>query len=92
MRNLEGKLADYNLAADKLRANTRPEDIRAIYEHIKAQNSKQIVNLDAICMERMTQEEQINSFEAQLNEINQVTIFCFQILFLLRLASGDENQ
>lgn len=35
VRNLEGKLADYNLAADKIRGNTRPEDIRAIYEHIK---------------------------------------------------------
>lgn len=35
VRNLEGRLADYNLAADKQRANTRPEDMRLIYEHIK---------------------------------------------------------
>lgn len=35
VRNLEGQLADYNLAFDKQRANTRPEDIRNIYEHMR---------------------------------------------------------
>ncbi len=35
MRNLEGTLADYNLAFDKQRTNTRPEDIRNMYEYIK---------------------------------------------------------
>lgn len=40
VRNLEGQLADYNLALDKQRANTRPEDIRNIYEHIKIQNER----------------------------------------------------
>ena len=35
VRKLEGKLADYNLAFDKQRAETRPEDIRNMYEHVK---------------------------------------------------------
>jgi intraflagellar transport protein 74 len=35
VRELEGQLADYNLAFDKWRANTRPEDISNIYERIK---------------------------------------------------------
>jgi hypothetical protein len=35
VRNLEGTLADYNLAFDKQRTNTRPEDIRNMYEYIK---------------------------------------------------------
>ena len=38
VRNLEGQLADYNLAFDKQRANTRPEDIRNIYEHIRVKH------------------------------------------------------
>lgn len=32
---MEGRLADYNLALDKIRTKTRPEDIISIYEHIK---------------------------------------------------------
>jgi len=35
VRNLEGQLADYNLAFDKLRTKTRPEDIKNMYEYIK---------------------------------------------------------
>jgi len=35
VQNLEGELADYNLASDKLRSNMRPEDIEAVYNHIK---------------------------------------------------------
>jgi len=31
-----------------------------------------VVTLDAVCVERMTQVEQITAIEAQLNEINQV--------------------
>ena len=38
VRNLEGRLADYNLALDKIRTKTRPEDIVSIYEHIKVRS------------------------------------------------------
>lgn len=40
VRSLEGKLADYNLAFDKQRAHTRPEEIRNMYEHIRTQNDR----------------------------------------------------
>lgn len=59
MRNLEGKLADYNLAFDKQRAHTRPEEIRAMYEHIKLQNERQSMQLDEIFIERKRYEEMI---------------------------------
>ena len=35
VRKLEGELADYNLAFDKLRAGARPEDINSMYEHVR---------------------------------------------------------
>lgn len=38
VRNLEGQLADYNLALDKLRTNTRPEDVKNTYQHVKNNN------------------------------------------------------
>lgn len=41
VRNLEGQLADYNLASDKMRSRTKPDDILMIYEHVRLQNDKQ---------------------------------------------------
>jgi len=35
VRRYEGELADYNLALDKHRSDTKPEDIEALYMHIK---------------------------------------------------------
>lgn len=35
VRKSEGELADYNLALDKFRSDTKPEDIEALYMHIK---------------------------------------------------------
>jgi len=35
VRQFEGELADYNLALDKFRSDTKPEDIEALYMHIK---------------------------------------------------------
>ena len=38
VRNLEGQLADYNLPLDKLRTNTRPDDVKNTYQHVKNNN------------------------------------------------------
>ena len=35
VRKYEGELADYNLALDKHRSDTKAEDIEALYMHIK---------------------------------------------------------
>jgi hypothetical protein len=35
VRKSEGELADYNLALDKFRSDTKPDDIEALYLHIK---------------------------------------------------------
>lgn len=35
VRKFEGELADYNLAQDKYRSDTKPEDIEALFMHIK---------------------------------------------------------
>lgn len=35
VQNLEGELADYNLAGDKYRSSMRAEDIESVYNHIK---------------------------------------------------------
>ena len=35
VQNLEGELADYNLAGDKYRSSMRAEDIESVFNHIK---------------------------------------------------------
>jgi hypothetical protein len=52
VRNLEGTLADWNITLDKLRINTRPEDVKYAYSHVKSQNEKLKNELDDIFIER----------------------------------------
>ncbi|EAS01313.2 intraflagellar transporter-like protein, putative (macronuclear) [Tetrahymena thermophila SB210] len=71
VRNLEGQLADYNLASDKQRSKTRPEEIHNMYQHIKLQNQRKADQLDEIFLERKRQEEEIQKLEMRIHEINQ---------------------
>lgn len=69
VRKYEGELADYNLALDKYRSDTKPEDIEALHLHIKNQNDKQRNLLDKLFAEKREMENQIQSFEGQIQEI-----------------------
>jgi intraflagellar transport protein 74 len=70
VRLYEGELADYNLALDKHRSDTKPEDIEALFIHIKNQNDKQRQHLDALFSEKRDMENEIQSYEQQITEIN----------------------
>jgi intraflagellar transport protein 74 len=59
VRKFEGELADYNLALDKFRSDTKPEDIEALYMHIKNQNDKQRAHLDNLFGEKRDMEAEI---------------------------------
>lgn len=72
VRKFEGELADYNLALDKHRTDTKTEDILALYHHIKMQNDKQKSQLDELFIERKEMENEIQELENQIGEINQV--------------------
>ena len=71
VRQLEGELADYNLAQDKFRAGTKTDDILALYHHIRLQNEKRKNQLDELFLERKEMENDISEIERQINEINQ---------------------
>jgi intraflagellar transport protein 74 len=59
VRKYEGELADYNLALDKYRSDTKPEDIEALFMHIKNQNDKQRSHLDNLFSEKRDMETEI---------------------------------
>jgi intraflagellar transport protein 74 len=69
VRKFEGELADYNLALDKFRSDTKPDDIEALYMHIKNQNDKQRAHLDNLFGEKRDMETEIQNVE---NEIQQI--------------------
>lgn len=71
VRKYEGELADYNLALDKHRTDTKTEDILALYQHIRMQNEKQKSQLDDLFIERKEFENEIADYDTQINEINQ---------------------
>lgn len=70
VRQLEGELADYNLALDKQRSDTKPEDIMAILYHIQAQNERQRKQLDDVFIQRKNKETEIAQTEDQIHAIN----------------------
>jgi len=63
VRRYEGELADYNLALDKYRSDTKPEDIEALFMHIKNQNDKQRAHLDNVFAEKRDMENEIGRIE-----------------------------
>ena len=71
MRNLEGQLADYNLALDKLRTNTRPEDVKNTYYHVKNNNEKLKSELDDIFIQRKKYEEETENYQSELQSIHK---------------------
>lgn len=66
VRRYEGELADYNLALDKYRSDTKPEDIEALFMHIKNQNDKQRSHLDKVFAEKRDMENEISNIEQQI--------------------------
>jgi len=68
VRNLEGELADYNLTLDKMRTDTRVEDVNMMLDHIKYQNNKQKAVMDNLFIERKNNEEKVVELERQIGE------------------------
>eukprot|EP00439_Symbiodinium_sp_Y106_P076226 s1218_g15.t1 len=59
VRSLEGDLADHNLATDKQRTDTRPEEVHHMYTIMKSQNEQQRADVDQIFLEKRSHEEEI---------------------------------
>lgn len=71
VRTYEGDLADYNLALDKQRTDTRPEEVQYMYALLKNQNDTQRQEMDAIFLEKKSHEEQIKHIEEELLDIEK---------------------
>ncbi|GLE04119.1 hypothetical protein PINS_up013030 [Pythium insidiosum] len=70
VRDLEGQLADYNLAMDKLRSATDPAEIRQVQEQLHHRNGKEAEEVDRIFILRQEQESAVRRMEGEMNEIH----------------------
>uniref|UniRef100_K3WFZ0 Uncharacterized protein n=1 Tax=Globisporangium ultimum (strain ATCC 200006 / CBS 805.95 / DAOM BR144) TaxID=431595 RepID=K3WFZ0_GLOUD len=70
VRDLEGQLADYNLAMDKLRSATDPQEIRQVQEQLHHRNGKEAEEVDRIFILRQEQEKAVRRMEDEMNEIH----------------------
>ena len=71
VQELEGELADYNLAGDKYRSNMRAEDIEEVYNRIKLYNKKKMDESDNLFLDKAKIMEQIAAIEQELNKVQQ---------------------
>lgn len=66
VRTLEGDLADHNLASDKVRTDTRPEEVHHMFLMMKQQNTEQSKDIDRIFLENKSHEEEIQRMEHEI--------------------------
>jgi intraflagellar transport protein 74 len=66
VRSLEGDLADYNLATDKQRTDTRPEEVHHMFMIMKQQNDAQRQEVDQIFLEKKSHEEEIQGMQEEI--------------------------
>lgn len=69
VQNLEGELADYNLAGDKYRSNMKAEDIEVVYSHIKMSNRKKREESDELFIEKSKKEDELHAVDYEINDI-----------------------
>merc|ERR1719321_1222489 len=72
VRSLEGDLADHNLATDKLRTDTQPEEVHHMYLIMKQQNEQQRNDVDQIFLEKRSHEEEIQRMHSEAVAISRV--------------------
>lgn len=66
VRSLEGDLADHNLATDKQRTDTQPEEVHQMYLMMKQQNDQQRSDVDQIFLEKRSHEEEIERMQEEI--------------------------
>lgn len=72
VREMEGELADHNLATDKQRTGTAPEEVHHMLGMMKQQNDSLRNDVDAIFLERSSHQEEIASMESEIQNITRM--------------------
>ena len=71
VQNLEGELADYNLAGDKYRSMMKAEDIEDVYNRIRLNNKKKMDESDALYIENSKIKDELERLRQENNVVLQ---------------------
>lgn len=71
VRNLEGQLADFNLALDKIRTNTDVSEIHDAYERLKTRNEEDRKQIDEVFLKASSYQRQCQEIENRIADIQQ---------------------
>ena len=71
VQNLEGELADYNLAGDKYRSMMKAEDIEDVYNRMKLYNKKKMDESDNLYIEKSKILSELEEVEYENNKVVQ---------------------
>ena len=71
VQNLEGELADYNLAGDKYRSMMKAEDIEDVYNRMKLINKKKMDESDNLYIEKSKILSELEEIEYENNKVVQ---------------------
>lgn len=70
VRVLEGQLADFNLAFDKLRTHTNVDEIQEMFHHLKQRNEHEKNTVDSIFLKCQQQEAQTREIEGKMQKMH----------------------
>ena len=70
VHELEGELADYNLAMDKKRSGVDPEDVETFQKQLNLENVKLANDIDEIFITRQKKKKEISDVEEKINKIH----------------------
>ena len=71
IQNLEGELADYNLASDKYRSQMKAEDIEEVYNKVKMYNQRKMEESDNFYLENAQLKDTLMKIEQENNKVMQ---------------------
>lgn len=70
VRNLEGTLADYNLAMDKLRTSTDPQEVKNYQHNLEMRNRNEASEIDKVFLMKQQREKGTADLEHQINQVH----------------------
>jgi len=69
VRMLEGELADHNLALDRIRTSTDPDDMRSYIDNIKSKNNQEAEKADKILLSKRGKEKEFLVLQEEIKNL-----------------------
>merc|ERR1712137_715594 len=79
VRIFEGELADHNLALDRIRTSTDPDDMKAYIDNIKSKNNQEAEKADKILLSKRGKEKELQALQEEIKNLEIERIVKFAV-------------